>query len=574
MNIFKYCQKEILEIIKKSSNEIGIKESIDLIDVTIESPPEKFDCDLSTNIAMVLGKKNKVSPLDLAKKIIGILKNRTKLFRKIDLAGPGFINFWLSESLLINFINEANNQNERYGSSNNKKKFNIEFVSANPTGPMHVGHCRGAVFGDVLSNLLKFNGNSVTKEYYINDYGNQIENFAKSIFLRMREINHGEKFIATKELYSGDYIIQIAKKILKTDKNIDNKEFKHVSKKVKELSLKISMQMIKDDLKMLGISHDIFKSESEIVKKDLVKIAVENLKKNNFVMDGFLEKPKGEDIKNWKKQKRMIFKSTEFGDDADRALQKNDGSWTYFANDIAYHSDKISRNFDNLINILGADHTGYIKRITSAVQALSQKKTNLNCKVCQLVKLYKNGKPYKMSKRSGEFITVNELLNEVSKDAVRFMMLSRSNDVEIEFDFDKVIEKNKDNQIYYIQYCYARINSLFSSMKTDLNDKTSFKSKSLSLNYYEKKLIRKIFEWPKLIETASIKLEPHRITFYLYELATIFHSYWSIGNKKNEFKFIQNGKIKSETTLIVIKLVSIVVKNGMNILNVSLPNKM
>ena len=574
MNIFKYCQKEILEIIKKSSNEIGIKESIDLIDVTIESPPEKFDCDLSTNIAMVLGKKNKVSPLDLAKKIIGILKNRTKLFRKIDLAGPGFINFWLSESLLINFINEVNNQNERYGSSNNKKKFNIEFVSANPTGPMHVGHCRGAVFGDVLSNLLKFNGNSVTKEYYINDYGNQIENFAKSIFLRMREINHGEKFIATKELYSGDYIIQIAKKILKTDKNIDNKEFKHVSKKVKELSLKISMQMIKDDLKMLGISHDIFKSESEIVKKDLVKIAVENLKKNNFVMDGFLEKPKGEDIKNWKKQKRMIFKSTEFGDDADRALQKNDGSWTYFANDIAYHSDKISRNFDNLINILGADHTGYIKRITSAVQALSQKKTNLNCKVCQLVKLYKNGKPYKMSKRSGEFITVNELLNEVSKDAVRFMMLSRSNDVEIEFDFDKVIEKNKDNQIYYIQYCYARINSLFSSMKTDLNEKTSFKSKSLSLNSYEKKLLRKIFEWPKLIETASIKLEPHRITFYLYELATIFHSYWSIGNKKNEFKFIQNGKIKSETTLIVIKLVSIVVKNGMNILNVSLPNKM
>ena len=342
----------------------------------------------------------------------------------------------------------------------------------------------------------------------------------------------------------------------------------------KELSLKISMQMIKDDLKMLGISHDIFKSESEIVKKDLVKIAVENLKKNNFVMDGFLEKPKGEDIKNWKKQKRMIFKSTEFGDDADRALQKNDGSWTYFANDIAYHSDKISRNFDNLINILGADHTGYIKRITSAVQALSQKKTNLNCKVCQLVKLYKNGKPYKMSKRSGEFITVNELLNEVSKDAVRFMMLSRSNDVEIEFDFDKVIEKNKDNQIYYIQYCYARINSLFSSMKTDLNEKTSFKSKSLSLNSYEKKLLRKIFEWPKLIETASIKLEPHRITFYLYELATIFHSYWSIGNKKNEFKFIQNGKIKSETTLIVIKLVSIVVKNGMNILNVSLPNKM
>ena len=574
MNIFKYCEKEILKIIKENSEKIGINNSADFIEITIESPPEKFDCDLSTNIAMVLGKKNRVSPLDLAKKIINILQNKTKLFKKINIAGPGFINFVLSEPLLITFINEINKQNEQYGSSNNKKNCNIEFVSANPTGPMHIGHCRGAVFGDVLANLLRFNGNNVTKEYYINDYGNQVENFAKSIFLRMREIKHGEKFIDRKELYSGHYIVQIAEKILKTNKNIDIKKFDQVSDKLKTLSLRMSMEMIKDDLKMLGVSHDVFKSESNIVKKDLVNKAVENLKKNNFVIDGFLEKPKGEDTKNWKKKKRMIFKSTMFGDDADRALQKDDGSWTYFANDIAYHSDKISRNFDILINVLGADHTGYIKRITSAVQALSQKKINLNCKVCQLVKLYKKGKPFKMSKRSGEFITVNELLNEVNKDAVRFMMLSRSNDVEIEFDFDKVIEKNKDNQIYYIQYCYARINSLFNSTRINLSEKTLLKIKKLNLNSFEKKLLRKVFEWPKLIEIASTKLEPHRITFYLYQLATIFHAYWSIGNEKNEFKFIQNGKIKSETTFTIIKLVSIVIKNGMNILNVSLPNKM
>ena len=439
---------------------------------------------------------------------------------------------------------------------------------------MHIGHCRGAVFGDVLSNLLKFQGNKVTKEFYVNDYGNQIDNFTKSIFYRMREIKFKEKFKGSSDLYSGEYIVTIADEILKKNKKISLDNYKKISNLIKKESIKISMKLIKSDLKLLGIFHDVFISESEIVKKDLVKKAVTKLKKQKYVKDGFLEKPKGEEGKNWKKQKRLIFKSTLFGDDTDRALQKDDGSWTYFANDIAYHSFKVSRKFDALINILGADHTGYIKRITSAVEALSKKNTKLNCKVCQLVKLYKNGQPFKMSKRSGEFISVSDLLKEVNKDAVRFMMLSRSNDVELDFDFDKVIEKNKDNQVFYVQYCFARINSLFNTINISIDDNIKIDFTRMRINQYERKIIRKIFAWPRIIELASKKLEPHRVTFYLYELSTLFHSYWSLGNTNKDFRFIKDGKISSETTLAIIRLVLVVIRNGMNILNVSLPKKM
>ena len=274
------------------------------------------------------------------------------------------------------------------------------------------------------------------------------------------------------------------------------------------------------------------------------------------------------------KIKRLIFKSTEFGDDTDRALQKDDGSWTYFANDVAYHYDKINRKYNNLINILGADHTGYIKRITAAVSALSNEKVKLNCKVCQLVKLYKGGQPYKMSKRSGDFISVQDLLNEVNKDSIRFMMLNRSNDVELDFDFEKIKEKTKDNPVYYVQYAYARINSITRSIKISLNDKISINSKTFNPNEYEEKIIRKIFEWPKIIESSAQKLEPHKIPFYLYELSTLFHSYWSKGNEDSKFRFIQNGKVKKEDSLAFIFLIAIVIKNGMNILGVSLPEKM
>ena len=287
-----------------------------------------------------------------------------------------------------------------------------------------------------------------------------------------------------------------------------------------------------------------------------------------------MQPPKGETNENSKKIKRLIFKSTLFGDDADRALQKNDGSWTYFANDVAYHMDKVNRDYNNLINILGADHTGYVKRITAAVLALSENKINLNCKVCQLVKLYKNGKPFKMSKRAGEFISAQDLLSEVEKDQIRFMMLNRSNDVELDFDFDKVKEKTKDNPVFYVQYAYARINSLLRTLNLKLFEKISLDENKTDFNEIEEKIIRKVFEWPKIVESASKKFDLHKIPFYLYELSTIFHSYWSKGNDDKNYKFIQNEQVKRKEILLIINLVAIVIQNGMKILGVSLPKKM
>ena len=439
---------------------------------------------------------------------------------------------------------------------------------------MHVGHSRGAIFGDVLANLLIFNGNSVVKEYYINDYGNQIINFTESVYYRLREIKYKEKFIKKENLYPGDYVIDIANKILLEFPAVNLDDMKNIFSFLRNESLKHSMDLIKKDLKALGILHDNFVSEKSLVEKNLVEKSIQYLKDKNYVEDGFLKPPKGEEHRDWKKTKRLIFKSTLFGDDTDRALQKNDGTWTYFANDIAYHADKVSRNYNYLINILGADHTGYIKRISAATSALSDNKIFLICRVCQLVKLFKNGQPYKMSKRAGDFISVRDFLNEVDKNSIRFMMLNRSNDVELDFDFDKVLEKTRENPVFYVQYSYARISSLFRTLKIDVNNNFKINENDFHLNTHELNLFRKILDWPKVIETASNKLEPHRIPFYLYELATLFHSYWSKGNEDQNYKFIIDGKIKNTNTLLIIKLVALTIENGMKILGVSLPNKM
>ena len=574
MNHFKIYLQQVKNKLIKNIKEIVFDSISDLDDVILENPPEKFDYDLSTNAAMVLAKKSNTNPRVLAEKIKILLDKEIKDFSKIDIAGPGFINIKLSNKAWLKIIDDIAIQKKKFGSIRKSKKYNIEFVSANPTGPMHVGHCRGAVFGDVLSNLLKFSGNKVTKEFYINDYGKQIENFTKSVFYRIREISYNEKFPTEKDLYPGDYIIDIAKIILKKNRKLNFNDFNKSYKVLKNQSLKYSMNLIKTDLKKLGISHDYFFSETKLIDKNLVKKTIDRLKKDKFVEDGFLEPPKGEEIINWKKNKKLIFKSTLFGDDLDRALQKNDGSWTYFANDVAYHSTKVKRNFDYLINVLGADHTGYIKRITAAVSALSKNKTLLICKVCQLVKLFKNGEPYKMSKRSGEFISVSDLLKEVNKDSIRFMMLSRSNDVELDFDFNKVLEMNKENPVFYVQYSYARINSLFNLLKIKNNKKININEKNFTPNQYDIKLLRKIIEWPKVVEISSIKYEPHRITFYLYELSTIFHSYWSKGNEDPNFKFVKNGKIRSFLTLKIFQLIVQILENSMSILGVSLPKKM
>ena len=574
MNIFEKYLLIINQTVLNDKDILKLKNLDNLKSVNLEVPPEKFNFDFSTNISLVLSKLNQLNPSDLAKNIKDLLLNKITHFEKIEVAGPGFLNIKLSKEGLISNITEILNNRDVYGSKKSFENYNIEFVSANPTGPMHVGHCRGAIFGDVLSNLLKFNGNKVVKEYYINDYGNQVKNFVESVYLRLREIKYKEKFIIKENLYPGEYIKEIALNIFNKNKNMIIENFSDSFEELKKLSLEESMALIKKDLKELGIYHDNFFSETEIVKKDLVNKTIKKLQNKNYITEGFLDPPKWEKTKDWKKVKRLIFKSSEFGDDTDRALQKNDGTWTYFANDVAYHLDKINRRFNNLINVLGADHTGYIKRITAAVSALSDDKVKLNCKVCQLVKLFKNGKPFKMSKRAGEFISVQKLLSEVNKDSIRFMMLSRSNDIEIDFDFDKIKEKTKENPVYYVQYAYARINSITRTIKKNLNDKIIINSKNFSLNVYEEKIIRKIFEWPKIIESAASKFEPHKIPFYLYELSTLFHSYWSKGNEKSEFKFLDNGKIKRQETLVFIYLIAIVLKNGMKIIDVSLPEKM
>ena len=575
MNIFDIYKKKIQNFVITNCKIFSIDPNVNFDGVVFEIPPQEFNFDLSSNIALVLGKKTKQPPIKLANLIKQLLLKDFNDFSEVKIAGPGFINFRFNSKTYQKLILEILKSDSKYGSSlGKKKKYNIEFVSANPTGPMHIGHSRGAIYGDVLANLLKFNGNTVTKEYYINDYGNQIVNFTESVFFRLREIKFSEKFINKENLYPGDYVVDIAKKILIEDPGISLDNFEKIFPTLSEMSLKYSMILIKDDLISLGISHDNFVSEKFLVKKDLVTKSIKHLQDKKFVEEGYLNPPKGEDNKNWIKNKRLIFKSTLFGDDTNRALQKNDGSWTYFANDIAYHADKVSRNYDYLINILGADHIGYIKRITAATSALSDNKISLICRVCQLVKLFKNGQPYKMSKRAGDFISVREFLNEVDKDSIRFMMLNRSNDVELDFDFDKVLEKTRENPVFYVQYSYARISSLFRTLNINTNEVFKIDENNFELNINELNLFRKVLDWPKVIETASVKYEPHRIPFYLYELATLFHSYWSKGNDDPSYKFIIDGKIKNKNTLLIIKLVAQTIENGMKILDVSLPVKM
>ena len=574
MNIFEYYLSEIKNLIVDHKNNLKLKNLDNLQNINLEVPPEEFNFDLSCNISLVLGKSNQLNPKNLALELKNLFENKITYFKEIKVAGPGFLNIKLSKLAIIKNIKSILETNQFYGSCKSSEKYNIEFVSANPTGPMHVGHCRGAIYGDVLANLLKFNGNNVVKEYYINDYGNQIKNYVESVFFRIREIKFSEKFPLKENLYPGLYIKEIAKKIINNNLDINFDNFEKIFDFLKEKSLHESMKLIKNDLSLLGISHDNFFSETDLVNKDLVNKAIKQLNEKKFIEEGFLQPPKGETNENWKKTKRLIFKSTLFGDDSDRALQKNDGSWTYFANDVAYHMDKINRDYNKLINILGADHTGYIKRITAAVTALSDNKIELNCKVCQLVKLYKNGKPFKMSKRAGEFISAQDLLNEVDKDQIRFMMLSRSNDVELDFDFDKVKEKTKENPVFYVQYAYARINSLYRILNIDLNRKIFIDENSFNLNLYEEKILKKIFEWPKIVESVSKKFEIHKISFYLYDLSTLFHSYWSKGNEDKKYKFIENNKIKRDELLVIFKLIIIVIQNAMRILGVSLPKKM
>ena len=577
MNIFDLYLEKIIILIKKLNKEGSIELPESLNGINVDIPPSNFDCDISTNAAMVLLKANKKSPVDIANILIDVIKKADHEIETISFAKPGFINIKFKSVYWNNFIKEISQNNKQFGVNikEKKQKYLIEFVSANPTGPLHVGHCRGAILGDVISNVLIFNKHDVAKEYYVNDYGNQIINFTKSVYYRIREILNNEKFpIDNIDLYPGDYLIDIAKKIIAIKKNFKFGKFEDISKELTLLSVKESLRIIKDNLANLGIVHDKFTSETQIVLNNEVERVIEKLKDKNLVYQGKIKAPKGENDENWVERSQLLFKSTDFGDDKDRALQKSDKSWTYFASDVAYHHNKLNRGYDVLINILGADHSGYIKRITSVVEALSGNKNKLVCKVSQLVKLIKDGKPFKMSKRKGDYITVEDLISEVGKDATRFIMLNRSSDVELDFDFEKVKEKSKDNPLYYVQYCFARISSVFRHVNLDINKDLNINIFDFKYTNEEIRILKKVAEWPKCIEAASLRLEPHRIPVYLYELSSEFHSYWNMGKDDPSKRFINDEKKIPNDKLVFLKVISNVIKSGMNIVGVDTPEKM
>ncbi len=575
MNIFEVYLSKIKNSLKELEKKNIIKVPNDLNSLNVDSPPSNFKADISTNVAMLLSKPNKKNPIEIGEII------KTKLLKyveieNIDIVKPGFLNITFNKEIWNELLKNIIEKSSEFGVNKNseQKKYLVEFVSANPTGPLHVGHCRGAILGDVISNILKFNNHIVYKEYYVNDYGNQIINFTKSVYYRCRELLYKEKFPIDENLYPGEYIIEIAKNII--EKNPENKfnDFQTISMELTSMSVSESLLLIKDNLKNLGIKHDNFQSETVLVKKNEVQQVVDKLKKKNFIYKGKIKAPANEKKDSWIEREQILFRSTDFGDDKDRALQKADGSWTYFASDVAYHHNKLNRNFDILIDILGADHAGYIKRITSSVEALSGEKNKLICKVSQLVKLIKDGKPFKMSKRKGDYITVEDLINEVGKDATRFIMLSRTSDVELDFDFTKVKEKSKDNPLYYVQYCYARISSVFRNLDKKITDDIKIKKYDFKYTNDEIKIIKKLSQWPQTIEVATNKLEPHRIPSYLFELASDFHSYWNLGKDDEKKRFINKDRTISDDKLVLLKSISNVIKSGMDIVGVDTPESM
>ncbi len=568
MNIFNYYKKSFIKTLNNEGYEFLNLEDKFLV----EKPKKEGYGDITFNAALIFSSKLKSDPMDIALNFKTILKKNFKEFEVIEIYKPGFINFVFNKNFWLSFLKKINNE---YGIPNiNSQNILIEFVSANPTGPLHVGHCRGAVLGDVLSNLLVYTGNKVTKEYYVNDYGNQIDIFVESVYRRIIEIINNNPFPENSNLYPGQYIIDIAQNIIKKKiiNNFDN--YEAIKNNLSDLCIKEAMILIKQGLKSIGINHDSFIYETDIVKKDLINKAINKLSKNNYIYEGYLPQPKSVNEKNWVKRKQLLFKSTLFGDDEDRALKKFDGTWTYFANDIAYHDYKIERKFNKYINILGADHAGYLKRISSSVDAL-KKNVEFTCKVTQLVKLFKSGKPYKMSKRAGDFIELKDLVLAVGKDAVRFMMVYRNTDSQLDFDFDIVTDKSKDNPVFYVQYATARINSLFRKLKLNINEEILDVDLSLIKDKHEINIIKKISEWPHVIDLSSKNLEPHRIPYYLYELSSYFHTYWNMGKNNDSFKIIDNkNKELVKARIYLIKKIYFILEKGLNILNVAVLKEM
>jgi arginyl-tRNA synthetase len=557
--------------------------------IVVEPPRDLTHGDMATNAAMVLAKDAGKKPRELAENIAAKLRADDKV-ASVDVAGPGFINITLKPHVWREELRLLLETGNDYGRSDIGKgeKVNVEYVSANPTGPMHVGHGRGAVFGDALANLLEFTGYNVTREYYINDAGAQVDVLARSAFLRYREAL-GENIGAIPEgLYPGDYLKPVGGKLVgeQGTKLSTMKEAEWLPI-VRAEAVTTMMDGIRDDLAVLDIHFDVFFSERSLIegKRDEVGATIESLRKSGEVYEGRLPPPKGGNLEDWEDREQTLFKSTDFGDDVDRPLKKSDGGYTYFASDIAYHRSKIERGFLNLIDVWGADHGGYIKRMRAAVKAISAGKADLDVKLVQLVRLLRAGEPVKMSKRAGEFVTLREVVDEVGRDAVRFDMLYRKNDAVLDFDLAKVIEHSRDNPVFYVQYGHARGQSVFRNAREEMPDlPEAAPARAAMLKHAllerlsdpgELSLLRRLALYPRTVEAAAAAHEPHRIAFYLYELASEFHAHWTRGKDLPHLRFIiQNDRETTVARLALVEGIVTVIASGLSLLGVSAPEEM
>ena len=584
MNIFADFDVKI----KKTLQDLGLKDKdggeLDVSRVGVEPPRDATHGDISTNAAMVLSKAVGANPRELAAKIAEALKGDADV-ASVDVAGPGFINLRLNDDYWQRQLGVMLAEGTDYGRSKmgGMRKVNVEYVSANPTGPMHVGHCRGAVVGDVLANLLKFAGYDVTKEYYINDAGAQIDVVAKSVMLRYREALGEDIGEIPAGLYPGDYLVPLGQALAKEfGSSLLEKPEEEVLPLIKDRSIDAMMALIRDDLASLNVHHDLFFSERSLHADHakLIRTAINDLTLKGHVYKGKLPPPKGQLPDDWEDREQTLLRSTEVGDDMDRALVKSDGSFTYFAADVAYFKNKFDRGFEEMIYVLGADHGGYIKRLEAVAKAVAEGKAELTVLICQMVKLFRDGEPVRMSKRSGQFITLRDVVDEVGSDAVRFMMLYRKNDASLDFDFAKVTEQSKDNPVFYVQYASARANSVFRQAKEQLGlekieREEAAKHLSLLTDESEVALVRKLAEYPRLIETAAIHQEPHRLAFYLYDLASAFHSQWNRGSDNPDLRFIKvNDTNLSLARLGLVQVVSDVLVSGLSIIGADAPTEM
>src|ERR1700712_3649265 len=563
---------------------------IDFSRVVVEPPRDATHGDMATNAAMVLAKEAKAKPRDLAEKFAEKLR-ADDLVASVEIAGPGFINLTLKPQVWADALRTVLREGAAYGASaiGNADKVNVEYVSANPTGPMHVGHCRGAVFGDALCSLLQFAGYAVTREYYINDAGAQVDVLARSAYLRYREALGEDIGEIPEGLYPGDYLVPVGQALAAEYGD----RLKTMSEgawlpTVRARAIAMMMDMIKTDLAALNIKHDVFFSERSLIESGNNKVTetIDFLRAKGDVYEGRLPPPKGgAPVEDYEDREQMLFRATAYGDDVDRPLMKSDGSYTYFASDIANHKNKFDRGFTDLIDVFGADHGGYIKRMQAAVKAITSGQASLDVKVVQLVRLLRNGEPVKMSKRSGDFVTLREVVDEVGSDAVRFMMLFRKNDAVLDFDLAKVIEQSKDNAVFYVQYGHARGHSIFKNAREvvpDLPDDADARATFLGdatverlTDTAEMDLLRRLALYPRIIEAAAVAHEPHRIAFYLYDLASDFHALWTRGRDTPHLRFIiTNDAELTKARLALVQSVVSVLASGLAVLGVTAPIEM